>query len=53
MTLLREKADVQTQLEENEDDMAEVMKKYKAAVQKVTMVLCLLIPSPVQAQVLQ
>ncbi|XP_025090259.1 unconventional myosin-XVIIIa-like isoform X3 [Pomacea canaliculata] len=34
MTLLREKADVQTQLEENEDDMAEVMKKYKAAVQK-------------------
>ena len=35
MTLLREKAELQSQLEENEEDMSELMKKYKAAVQQV------------------
>ena len=35
MALMREKADMQTQLEENEEDMSELMKKYKAAVQQV------------------
>lgn len=33
--LLREKSDIQTQLEENEEELAEVLKKYKAAVQQV------------------
>uniref|UniRef100_T1J6E8 Myosin motor domain-containing protein n=1 Tax=Strigamia maritima TaxID=126957 RepID=T1J6E8_STRMM len=32
--LVREKADLQTQQEENEEEMAEVMKKYKSAVQQ-------------------
>ena len=35
MMLLREKADMQSQLEENEEDMSELMKKFKAAVQQV------------------
>ena len=35
MTLMREKAELQSQLEENEEDMSELMKKYKAAVQQV------------------
>ncbi|XP_067682622.1 unconventional myosin-XVIIIa-like isoform X2 [Haliotis asinina] len=34
MSLLREKSDLQNKLEENEEDMAEVMKKYKAVVQQ-------------------
>jgi len=36
MALLREKTEVQSQLEENEEDMADVMKKYKALVQQQT-----------------
>ena len=35
MSLLRDKTDVQSQLEENEEDMADIMKKYKAVVQQV------------------
>ncbi|KAK6192213.1 hypothetical protein SNE40_003722 [Patella caerulea] len=34
MSVLREKADLQNRIEENEEDMAEIMKKYKAAVQQ-------------------
>ena len=34
MALLREKTEIQSQLEENEEDMAELLKKYKAAVQQ-------------------
>ncbi|KAK3595793.1 hypothetical protein CHS0354_025430 [Potamilus streckersoni] len=34
MTLMREKTDFQTQLEENEEDLADIMKKYKAVVQQ-------------------
>ena len=36
MTLLREKTESQSQLEENEEDMADIMKKYKAVVQQQT-----------------
>jgi myosin-18 len=36
MTLLREKTEIQSQLEENEEDMADIMKKYKAVVQQQT-----------------
>ncbi|CAG9770133.1 unnamed protein product [Ceutorhynchus assimilis] len=32
----REKSDIQTQLEENEEELAEVLKKYKAAVQQMS-----------------
>ena len=35
MVLLRDKTDIQSQLEENEEDMADIMKKYKAVVQQV------------------
>ncbi|KAF7266676.1 hypothetical protein GWI33_020008 [Rhynchophorus ferrugineus] len=34
--MLREKSDLQTQLEENEEELAEVLKKYKAAVQQMS-----------------
>jgi len=34
MVLMREKTEIQSQLEENEEDMNEVMKKYKAVVQQ-------------------
>lgn len=34
--LLREKTDLQSQLEENEEELAEVLKKYKAAVQQMS-----------------
>ena len=34
MTAMREKADIQNQLEENEEDQSELMKKYKAVVQQ-------------------
>ncbi|XP_046371611.2 unconventional myosin-XVIIIa-like isoform X3 [Haliotis rufescens] len=34
MSLLREKSDLQNKLEENEEDLTEIMKKYKAAVQQ-------------------
>lgn len=36
ITLLREKTEIQSQLEENEEDMADIMKKYKAVVQQQT-----------------
>ena len=35
MQVLREKTDIQTRLEEVEEDLNDVMKKYKAAVQQV------------------
>lgn len=35
LQLSREKSAIQTQLEEAEEEMAEVMKKYKAAVNQV------------------
>lgn len=35
MSLAREKNELQSQVEENEEDMAELLKKYKAAVQQV------------------
>ncbi|XP_066257814.1 unconventional myosin-XVIIIa isoform X5 [Euwallacea similis] len=34
--MLREKTDLQTQVEENEEELAEVLKKYKAAVQQMS-----------------
>lgn len=36
MNLVREKNDLQTQAEEGEEDMSDLMKKYKAAVQQLT-----------------
>lgn len=36
MIVLREKTDIQSQLEENEEDMVDIMKKYKAVVQQQT-----------------
>ena len=33
--LLRDKGEIQSQLEENEEDLADIMKKYKAVVQQV------------------
>ncbi|KAK3084703.1 hypothetical protein FSP39_017720 [Pinctada imbricata] len=36
MSLLREKTDIQNQLEENEEDLNETMRKYKAVVQQGT-----------------
>ncbi|KAK3784770.1 hypothetical protein RRG08_020311, partial [Elysia crispata] len=36
MQVLREKTDIQTRLEEVEEDLNDVMKKYKAAVQQVS-----------------
>lgn len=36
MALLREKTEIQSQLEENEEDLADIMKKYKAVVQQQT-----------------
>ncbi|CAH1986856.1 unnamed protein product [Acanthoscelides obtectus] len=35
--LLREKADLQTQLEENEEELAEVLKKFKGTVQQMSL----------------
>lgn len=35
MALLREKTDLQSQLDDNEEELSEVMKKFKAAVQQV------------------
>jgi len=35
LLLLREKSDVQSQLEENEEDLADVMRKFKVVVQQV------------------
>ena len=32
MSLMRERSDIQSQLEENEEDLADIMKKYKAVV---------------------
>ena len=34
LALTREKNDLQTALDENEEDMAEIMKKYKALIQQ-------------------
>ena len=36
LTINREKSELQTKVEENDEDMAEVMKKFKAAVQQVS-----------------
>lgn len=36
-SLLREKSDLQTQLEENEEELAEVLKKFKGTVQQMSL----------------
>lgn len=36
-SMARERSDLQAQLEENEEELAEVMKKYKAAVQQMSL----------------
>lgn len=36
-TLMREKGDLQTQLEENEEELAEVLKKFKGTVQQMSL----------------
>lgn len=37
---MREKAELQSQVEENEEDLNDVMRKYKAVVQQVYIVHC-------------
>ena len=37
--LSREKNELQSRLEENEEEMAELMRKYKAAVQQVKLII--------------
>lgn len=37
MALLREKTELQSQLDENEEDYNDVMRKYKAVVQQATL----------------